>query len=96
MRRGFDGLSAQVQTTLSLDPFNGAVFVFSGKRGDRIKLLWWDGMGFNLFYKRLEHGEFTWPKTDEGVAHLTNGQLSMLSVSILVYQVLPFNLIVLK
>ncbi len=50
MRRGFDGLSAQVQKSLSLDPFNGAVFVFRGKRGDRVKLLWWDGQGFCMFY----------------------------------------------
>ena len=78
MRRGFDGLSAQVQNALSLDPFSGAVFVFRGKRGDRVKLLWWDGQGFNLFYKRLERGEFTWPRTEGGVAHLTSGQLSML------------------
>ena len=78
MRRGFDGLSAQVQKSLSLDPFTGAVFVFRGKRGDRVKLLWWDGQGFCLFYKRLEKGRFIWPQTQSGTAHLTSAQLSML------------------
>ena len=56
MRKGFDGLSAIAQHILQKDPFNGHVFVFRGKRGDRVKLLWWDGQGLCLYYKRLEHG----------------------------------------
>ena len=62
MRRGFDGLSAQVATTLEADPFSGHLFVFRGRRGDRVKILWWDGDGLCLFYKRLESGRFIWPQ----------------------------------
>jgi len=54
MRRGFDGLAALVQTQLEADPFSGQIFAFRGRRGDRIKLLWWDGDGLCLFCKRLE------------------------------------------
>jgi len=78
MRRGFDGLSAQVQTTLEADPFAGHVFVFRGRRGDRVKLLWWDGDGLCLFYKRLERGRFVWPQAEAGAVHLSAAQLSML------------------
>ena len=56
MRRGFDGLSAQVQTVLNEQPFSGHVFVFRGRRGDIVKLLWFDGDGLCLFTKRLERG----------------------------------------
>jgi transposase len=61
MRRGFVGLRGMVQTALAENPFSGQVFVFRGKRGDLIKLLWWDGDGLCLFAKRLERGRFTWP-----------------------------------
>jgi transposase len=62
MRRGFDGLSAQVQTVLEQQPFSGHVFVFRGRRGDIVKLLWFDGDGLCLFAKRLEKGRFIWPQ----------------------------------
>lgn len=78
MRRGFDGLSAQVQTALETDPFSGHLFVFRGRRGDRVKILWWDGDGLCLFYKRLEHGRFVWPQAEHGAVHLSVAQLSML------------------
>ncbi|MET0472617.1 MAG: IS66 family insertion sequence element accessory protein TnpB [Xanthobacteraceae bacterium] len=78
MRRGFDGLAAQVQTVLKLDPHNGAVFVFRGKRGDLVKALMWDGQGLCLYAKRLERGRFVWPKANEGTIKLTTAQLSML------------------
>lgn len=58
MRRGFDGLAALAQSALEQDPFSGHVFVFRGRRGDIIKLLWWDGQGLCLFAKRLERGRF--------------------------------------
>src|SRR3546814_5311543 len=58
MRKGFDGLAAAAQEHLRQDPCSGAVFAFRGKRGDRVKLLWCDGQGFCLFYKRLERGRF--------------------------------------
>ncbi len=78
MRKGFDGLAALVQTTLRDDPFSGQLFVFRGRRGDRVKVLWWDGQGLCLYYKRLERGRFVWPRTQDGVVHLTPAQLSML------------------
>lgn len=61
MRRGFDGLALLVQEVLAQDPFSGALFAFRGKRGDLIKLLWWDTQGLCLFAKRLEQGRFIWP-----------------------------------
>lgn len=78
MRRGFDGLAAIVQERLAGDPFSGHLFVFRGKRGDLVKLLWWDGDGLCLFAKRLERGRFIWPQAREGAVHLTTAQLSML------------------
>lgn len=61
MRRGFDGLSMLVQEKLRHDPFSGQVFVFRGRRGSLLKVLWWDGQGLCLFAKRLEKGHFVWP-----------------------------------
>lgn len=78
MRRGMDGLSAQVQTALQQNPFNGHLFVFRGRRGDMIKLLWWSGDGLCLFAKRLERGRFIWPQADKGSVALSQAQLSML------------------
>jgi len=78
MRRGFTGLSAAVQTVLKENPFGGQIFVFRGKRGDLVKVLWWDGDGLCLFAKRLERGRFVWPKTESGAVALTKAQLSML------------------
>jgi transposase len=78
LRRGFVGLSAMVQTALEQNPFSGHVFVFRGRRGDLIKLLWFDGDGLCLFAKRLERGRFIWPKVETGTVALTPAQLSML------------------
>jgi transposase len=78
MRKGFDGLSAIVQLQLAEDPFSGQLFVFRGRRGDRVKLLWWDGDGLCLFAKRLERGRFVWPQAVSGTVHLSQAQLSML------------------
>jgi transposase len=78
LRRGFTGLSTAVQTVLEQDPYGGHVFVFRGRRGDLIKLLWWDGDGLCLFAKRLERGRFVWPQAESGTVSLTRAQLSML------------------
>ena len=78
MRRGFDGLAAMVQTALAESPFSGHLFVFRGRRGDIVKVLWFDGQGLCLFAKRLERGRFIWPRAEQGVAVLTPAQLSML------------------
>jgi len=78
MRKGFDGLAALVQTQLHEDAFAGHVFVFRGRRGDRVKLLWWSGDGLCLFAKRLERGRFVWPQATSGTVSLSAAQLSML------------------
>jgi transposase len=78
MRKGFGGLAALVQETLAENPFSGQMFVFRGRRGDLVKLLWWSGDGMNLYAKRLERGRFVWPQARSGAVHLTSAQLSML------------------
>ncbi len=78
MRRGFDGLARQVQQVLGQDPFCGHPFVFRGRRGDLVKVLFWDGQGMCLFAKRLERGRFIWPQAKDGAVTLTPAQLSML------------------
>lgn len=78
MRKGFDGLATLVQQQLAADPFCGHLFVFRGRRGDRIKVLWWDGDGLCLYAKRLERGRFVWPQATQGSVSLTAAQLSML------------------
>jgi transposase len=78
MRKGFDGLAAQVSHVLWHDPFSGHLFLFRGKRGDRLKALYWDGSGLCLFAKRLERGRFVWPRVERGAVTLTSAQLAML------------------
>ena len=78
MRRGFDSLSAQVESVLNLNPYGGAVYLFRGRRGDLLKALYWDGQGLVLYAKRLEKGRFVWPQAKEGSVSLTAAQLSML------------------
>jgi transposase len=78
LRRGFDGLSALIQTKLEKSPMSGQVFIFRGRRGDLVKLIWFDGDGLCLFQKRLERGKFIWPQATEGSVSLTRAQLSML------------------
>jgi transposase len=79
MRKGFNGLLMLVQDHLRRDPFSGQAFVFRGRRGDLIKILWWDGQGLCLFAKRLEKGRFVWPTTARsGAVGLSPAQLSML------------------
>ena len=78
MRKGFNGLAALVQETLAANPFSGQMFVFRGRRGDLVKLLWFDGDGLCLLAKRLERGRFVWPQATNGSVSLTPAQLSML------------------
>ena len=78
MRAGFDGLSTLAQDLLKRNAYSGHLFVFRGKRADRVKILWWDGTGLCLYAKRLERGRFVWPLTREGAVALTPAQLSML------------------
>jgi transposase len=78
LRNGFDGLSALVQTTLNESPFSGQIFVFRGRRGDKIKILWDSQDGLCLFQKRLRQGKFVWPQAQSGAVSLSGAQLSML------------------
>jgi transposase len=78
MRRGFDGLALQVQETLKRNPHDGNLFVFRGRRGDLIKVLWHDGQGACLFSKRLERGRFLWPSPADGAVTITSAQLGYL------------------
>jgi transposase len=77
-RKGAEGLAALVRETMQAAPFDGAIYVFRAKRADRIKLVFWDGTGVCLFAKRLEDGEFRWPKIEDGVMRLSAAQFSAL------------------
>jgi transposase len=77
-RKGHDGLAALVQSVLKEDPFTGTVFVFRAKRADRLKILFWDGTGLVMAYKRLEEASFTWPAIRDGVMTLNRAQFEAL------------------
>ena len=77
-RKGSEGLAALVREEMKADPFSGTVYVFRAKRADRVKLIFWDGTGVCLFAKRLEDGEFRWPKIQDSVMRLSAAQLSAL------------------
>ncbi len=78
MRRGFNTLAAQAETVLAADPYSGHLFVFRGRRGDLLKIIWWDSQGACLFSKRLEKGRFVWPSAKDGKVNVSPAQLSML------------------
>lgn len=77
-RKGHDGLAALAERDLGLDPHSGVIIVFRAKRGDRIKVLLWDGSGMVMSYKRLEEGKFAWPKISDGVMRLSKAQFEAL------------------
>ena len=78
MRKGFNGLSALAEKVLKQNPYCGHLFVFRGRGGDLIKVIWFDGQGSCLFSKRLEKGKFVWPSAKDGKLSLTPAQLAML------------------
>lgn len=79
LRKGIDGLAQLIGTKYNLNPFEKDVlFLFCGKRTDRIKGLLWEGTGFLLLYKRFEAGSLSWPRTPEEAAELTLEQYQML------------------
>jgi len=78
MRKGFVGLSCLAEQVLRQDPYSGHLFVFRGRRGDLIKVIWWDGQGACLFSKRLERGRFVWPSAVSGKLTISTAQLAML------------------
>ena len=77
-RKGHDGLAALAQSMLAEDPFTGTVFVFRAKRADRLKILFWDGSGLVMAYKRLEADSFTWPAIRDGAMTLSRTQFEAL------------------
>ena len=79
MRRGMYGLALQVQQTLGRNPHAGDLFVFRGKRGDLIKVLWHDGIGMSLYAKRLERGRFIWPSPADGTVAISAAQLAYMA-----------------
>ena len=78
LRKGIDGLASLIQHTYDLDVYQDAVFLFCGNRSDRFKVLYWDGDGFLLCYKRLENGKLKWPRQKEDVRSLTAQQVRWL------------------
>ena len=70
LRRGHDGLYALVRSALQMDPYAGDLFVFIGRRADRVKILFWDRGGFVVYYKRLSKGRFALPRIQDGAAHV--------------------------
>lgn len=75
MRRGMQGLALQVQESLGRNPHAGDLYVFRGRGGSLIKILWHDGIGMSLYARRLEHGRFIWPTATEGVVGISAAQL---------------------
>jgi transposase len=78
MRKGLNGLSALAEKVFKQDLYAGHLFVFRGRRGDLVKVIWWDGQGACLFSKRLERGRFVWPSPAHGRVSVTPAQLAML------------------
>ena len=78
MRKSIDGLAAMIKETFGMDPFTPSLFLFCGKRRDRLKALFWEGDGFVLLYKRLEDGSFKWPRTPEQARRLSQQEFRWL------------------
>lgn len=77
-RKGHDGLAALVKNELHKDPFTGTVFVFRSRKADRLKLIYWDGSGLVMAYKRLEEHTFTWPGIKDGLMTFGHAQFEVL------------------
>ncbi len=84
LRKSHDGLAALAERALARDPLSGALFVFRNKRSDRVKLLYWDGDGYALWYKRLEAGTFRFPRAadDARDVAISSADLTMLLAGI--------------
>lgn len=86
LRRGIDGFATLIQNTFHMDPQTRALFIFCGRRTDRIKALFWDGDGYILLYKRLEGGKYQWPRNQEELKELTPQQFRWLMEGLSIYQ----------
>jgi len=78
MRKSIDGLAAMIKLNFGMDPFAPSLFLFCGKKRDRLKALFWEGDGFVLLYKRLESGNFKWPRTPEQARRLSSQEFRWL------------------
>lgn len=74
LRKGIDGLAGIVKQQFNLDPFSNTLFLFCGRKRDRLKALYWEGNGFLLLYKRLEQGVYQWPRNAQEARELTPQQ----------------------
>jgi len=89
-RKSIDGLSRLVEQTLGLDPFNAELYVFTNRRHDKLKILYWDRSGFALWYKRLEKARFPWPRDETlGVVEMTGRELGWLLDGIDFFRLTP-------
>jgi transposase len=86
LRRGIDGLAAQIKQSFNLDPYANSLFLFCGRRSDRIKALYYEGDGFLLLYKRLETGRYQWPRNTAEVKELTWQQVRWLTEGLSIMQ----------
>ena len=91
MRKSIDGLSAIVQQNFKLDVFSGSLFLFCGKKCDRIKALLWEEDGFVLLYKRLENGKYKWPRNSEEAKLITNQEFRWLMEGLSIEQKTPIR-----
>lgn len=78
MRKGINGLSLSAQALISKDTFANSIFIFRGSQAKKVKLLWWDGQGFCLFYKRFDSGKVFWSDSDGDILNISQVQLKML------------------
>ena len=86
LRRGIDGFASIIQNTFHTNPQPNALFIFCGRRSDRIKALYWDTDGYILLYKRLEGGRYQWPRTADELKELTPQQFRWLMEGLSIYQ----------
>ena len=86
LRRGIDGFASIIQNTFHMNPQTNALFIFCGRKSDRIKALYWDSDGYILLYKRLEGGRYQWPRTEEELKELTPQQFRWLMEGLSIYQ----------
>jgi len=85
LRKSIDGLAAIVKESYGMDPFAASLFLFCGNRRDRLKALLWEGDGFVLMYKRLESGNFKWPRNEEQARHITMKEFRWLMEGLEIY-----------